>query len=34
MITINSRDQYEIIGFLKTSHFIKQPCNRVYPKKC
>ena len=33
VVAMNSRDQYEIIGVRKISHFITQPCNSVYLKK-
>ena len=33
VVTMNSRDQYEIIGICKTSHSIKQPCSSVCLKK-
>ena len=28
-VAMNSRDQYEIIGLRKISHFMKQPCRNV-----
>ena len=31
--TMNSRDQYEIIGLCKISHPKKQPCRSVWLKK-
>ena len=34
MVTMNSRDRYEIIGLRKISYFIKQPCRSTYlPEK-
>ena len=32
-VVLYSRDRYEIIGLLKISHSIKQPCNSVCLKK-
>ena len=32
-VVLYSRDQYEIIGLLKISHSIKQPCSSVCLKK-
>ena len=32
-VAINSRDQYEIIGLCKISHFVKQPCRNVCLEK-
>ena len=32
-VVLNSRDWYEIVWFPDFSHFIKQPSNRLYPKK-
>ena len=32
-VVLYSRDRYEIIGLLKISHSIKQPCSSVYLKK-
>ena len=32
-VAMYSRDQYEIIGFCKISHFIKQPCKKVCLEK-
>ena len=32
-IVFNSRDRYEIPYIPEFSHFQKQPCNRLYPKK-
>ena len=33
MVVLYSRGRYEIIGLLKISHSIKQPCNSVSLKK-
>ena len=33
-VVLNSRDREEIIWLREFSYFIKQPCNRFYPKKC
>ena len=33
MVVLNSRDWSEITWFPEISHFKKQPCNRLYPKK-
>ena len=33
MVVLYSKDQYEIIGLLKISHSIKQPCSSVCLKK-
>ena len=33
MVVLYSRDQYKIIGLLKISHSIKQPCSNVCLKK-
>ena len=32
-VVLYSRDRYEIIGLLKISHSIKQPCSSVWLKK-
>ena len=32
-VAMNSRDQYEIVGLRKISHFIKQPCRNVSLEK-
>ena len=32
-VVLYSRDRYEIIGLLKISHSIKQPCSSVCLKK-
>ena len=32
-VVLYSRDRYEIIGFRKSSHSIKQPCSSIYLKK-
>ena len=32
-VVLNSRDWQEIIWLPEFSHFKKQPCNRLYPKK-
>ena len=34
MVVLYSRDRYEIIGLLKISHSIKQPCIVVFAEKC
>ena len=32
-VVLYSRDQYEIIGLLKISHSMKQPCSNICLKK-
>ena len=33
VVTMNSKDRYEIIGLCKISHSIKQPCGSICLKK-